>query len=233
MIGADRGGKTVSLDLEIITPSRQIAHGRVVAVQAADASGQFGIWPGHEDFLTILIPCVLRYRGDDGRESFAAVDGGLLLLEDGRISVATRDAVVAEHLEDVADDAAAMLRRSQRQGASGSRRFCRARNVSVARAAQGGEAVTSPGGHDEDPFVREIRRQAQRAGATRHETLWRGLGLVGSVGWMVVVPALLGAFLGRWIDHRTGTPIFWTLSLLFIGLVLGCVNHLAARASGT
>ena len=44
-----------------------------------------------------------------GRESFAAVDGGVLLLEGGRISVVTRDAVVAERLEDVADEAAAML----------------------------------------------------------------------------------------------------------------------------
>ncbi len=42
-------------------------------------------------------------------ESFAAVDGGVLLLENGKISVATRDAVIAERLEDVADQAAAML----------------------------------------------------------------------------------------------------------------------------
>lgn len=99
----------MSLELEIIAPDRLIAHGRVVAVQAADATGQFGIWPGHENLLSVLIPCVLRYRGEDGRESFAAVDGGVLLLESGKISVATRDAVIAERLEDVADKAAAML----------------------------------------------------------------------------------------------------------------------------
>jgi len=72
--------------------------------------------------------------------------------------------------------------------------------------------------------VREIRRQAKRAQATQQMTLWRGLGLVGSVGWMVVVPTLLGAFLGRWIDGRSGTGIFWTLSLLFAGLALGCAS---------
>ncbi len=33
----------------------------------------------------------------------------MLLLEDGRISVATRDAVVADRLDDVVDAAAAML----------------------------------------------------------------------------------------------------------------------------
>ncbi len=99
----------MSLDLEIIAPDRMIVHRRVVALQAADASGRFGIRPGHEDFLTVLVPCVLRYRGEDGRESFAAVDGGVLLVEGGRISVATRDAVLAEGLDEVADKAAAML----------------------------------------------------------------------------------------------------------------------------
>jgi ATP synthase protein I len=84
--------------------------------------------------------------------------------------------------------------------------------------------MTTPGNHDEDPFVREIRRQARRAGASGHVTFLRGLSLVGSVGWMVVVPALLGAFLGRFIDRRIGTPVFWTLSLLFLGLTLGCTS---------
>jgi len=84
--------------------------------------------------------------------------------------------------------------------------------------------MTSPHDRDEDPFVREIRRQAQRAAASQHVTFWRGLGLVGSVGWMVVLPALLGAFVGRSIDRRLGTGIFWTLSLLFLGLVLGCAS---------
>ena len=39
-------------------------------------------WPGHERFLTVLVPaCSLSGAMD--RESFAAVDGGVLLLEDG------------------------------------------------------------------------------------------------------------------------------------------------------
>jgi F-type H+-transporting ATPase subunit epsilon len=99
----------VSLELEIIAPHRVVARSSVVDLQAADASGRFGIRPGHEDFLTVLVPCVLRYRAPDGTESFAAVDGGVLLVEDGRISIVTRDAVVAGRLEDVADSAAAML----------------------------------------------------------------------------------------------------------------------------
>ena len=109
----------MSLDLEIIAPDRVIMQCHVAALQAADSSGRFGIWPGHESFLTVLVPCVVRYRAEDGRESFAAVDGGVLLVENGRISIATRDAVIADRLDDVADKASAMLaaRRDKEQAA--------------------------------------------------------------------------------------------------------------------
>ena len=80
----------------------------------------------------------------------------------------------------------------------------------------------NPSPRDEEPFVREIRRQAERAQVSQRLTFWEGLGLIGSVGWMVALPTLVGAFLGRWIDARSGTGIFWTLSLLLVGLAVGC-----------
>ena len=88
----------MNLELEILAPDRAIVRTRVVSLQAADASGRFGLRTGHEDFLTVLAPCVVRYHEEDGREVFAAVYGGVLLLEGGRISIVTRDAVLAERL---------------------------------------------------------------------------------------------------------------------------------------
>ncbi len=76
---------------------------------------------------------------------------------------------------------------------------------------------------DEEPFVREVRRQAERARKAR-QTFWQGLALVSAVGWMVSMPAVLGALLGRWLDRRWATGIFWTLALLGLGLALGCVS---------
>src|SRR5262249_28664388 len=99
----------MSLDLEILVPGQVIAQTRIVALQAADASGRFGIRTGHEDFLTVLVPCVIGYRLEDDQERFAAVDGGVLRLEAGRISIVTRDAVVSDRLDQVAAAAAAML----------------------------------------------------------------------------------------------------------------------------
>lgn len=76
----------------------------------------------------------------------------------------------------------------------------------------------------EDPFVTEIRRQASRVQKGKHLTFWQGLGLVGAIGWMVSLPAVVGAFAGRWLDGRFASGIFWTLSLLVLGLVLGCAS---------
>jgi F-type H+-transporting ATPase subunit epsilon len=104
----------MSLQLEILAPDGVLLETPVTAVRAADASGSFGLLPGHQAFCTVLVPCVLSYRHQDGRTAFAAVDGGVLLLDDGRVSVVTQDAVLAERLDEVADAAAAML--AARQG---------------------------------------------------------------------------------------------------------------------
>ncbi len=53
---------------------------------------------------------------------------------------------------------------------------------------------------------------------------WRGLGMMGLIGWSVVVPTLVGAALGMWLDGTTPGRHSWTLALLVAGLVIGCVN---------
>ena len=54
--------------------------------------------------------------------------------------------------------------------------------------------------------------------------VWFGLGMMGLVGWSVVVPTLLGAALGIWLDKHHAGRHSWTLALLVTGLVLGCFN---------
>jgi len=76
---------------------------------------------------------------------------------------------------------------------------------------------------EEDRFVTEVRKQAERVRRKRRANLLSGFGLVGSIGWMIVVPALLGVALGRFLDVQFHAGIFWTLSLLMLGLALGCL----------
>ncbi len=62
--------------------------------------------------------------------------------------------------------------------------------------------------------------------ARRHSSpgVWSGLGMMGLIGWSVVVPTLLGAALGIWLDQKYPGGRSWTLVLLVAGLSLGCFN---------
>lgn len=55
------------------------------------------------------------------------------------------------------------------------------------------------------------------------KNVWFGLGMMGMVGWSVVVPALLGALAGLWLDKRYPQSFSWTLTLLIAGLITGSV----------
>jgi ATP synthase protein I len=77
---------------------------------------------------------------------------------------------------------------------------------------------------DDEAFVDEVRRQADRVRRGRHLSFWQGLAVAGAVGWMVSLPAALGALLGHWLDGRNATGIFWTLGLIALGLTVGCAS---------
>ena len=76
-------------------------------------------------------------------------------------------------------------------------------------------------------FSREVRAKAERKLKARRNSahgVWFGLGMMGLIGWSVVVPTLLGAALGIWLDNRHPGSHSWTLMLLVIGLIIGCWN---------
>ncbi len=105
----------MSLELEVLVPDGTVVKALVSGLRAADASGWFGLLPGHEAFVTLLVPCLLTYRDERGREHYAAADGGVLLLEGEKVTVVTREAVAADRLEEVAPAAEAMLARRRAQ----------------------------------------------------------------------------------------------------------------------
>lgn len=83
-------------------------------------------------------------------------------------------------------------------------------------------------------FATQVGAKATRKLSARRNSapgVWFGLGMIGLIGWSVVVPTLLGAALGLWLDkHHSGTHS-WTLALLVAGLAIGCMNawHWVAR----
>jgi len=71
--------------------------------------------------------------------------------------------------------------------------------------------------------VGEKERRKLKALHEKRKSVWFGLGMFGMVGWSVVVPTLLGAILGIWLDKIYPQSFSWTLSLLIIGLFIGCL----------
>ena len=78
----------------------------------------------------------------------------------------------------------------------------------------------------EPTFAGEVGAKAALKLKARKSTqgVWFGLGMMGLVGWSVVVPTLLGAALGIWLDNHHPGKHPWTLSLLVVGLAVGCLN---------
>ena len=83
------------------------------------------------------------------------------------------------------------------------------------------------GEKDRTAFSREVAaKEARKLKALRTSTpgVWSGLGMMGLIGWSVVVPTLLGAAIGIWLDNHQPGRQSWTLMLLIVGLILGCFN---------
>ena len=80
---------------------------------------------------------------------------------------------------------------------------------------------------DEPTLAAQVGAKAARKLKARRKTapvVWSGLGMMGLIGWSVVVPTLLGAGLGVWLDEHHPGKHAWTLALLMAGLALGCLN---------
>lgn len=73
---------------------------------------------------------------------------------------------------------------------------------------------------DEAVERRRARRESWRREGER--PLGANLALVGTLGWLIVIPALLGTLAGRWLDRKTGMGVTFTAALMTLGVVFGC-----------
>ncbi|MBC7535277.1 MAG: AtpZ/AtpI family protein [Ferruginibacter sp.] len=76
-----------------------------------------------------------------------------------------------------------------------------------------------------DSFSKQIAAKEKRKlkALGKKNNVWFGLGVMGMIGWSVVVPALAGALSGVWLDKRYPQTFSWTLTLLIAGLITGSV----------
>jgi ATP synthase protein I len=81
--------------------------------------------------------------------------------------------------------------------------------------------------NNHDELKQRISRQVDRMQKADKErpTLLAQTAYLGTLGLLLVMPVIVGAYLGRWLDGFVeGYSIRWTLSLIIIGVVVGAVN---------
>jgi ATP synthase protein I len=78
-----------------------------------------------------------------------------------------------------------------------------------------------------DKLIRYTRRDIERLKRKAFASpTWIGILLYGgTLGLLFVVPIILGAYLGRWLDTlASGYSVRWTVSLIVLGITVGGYN---------
>lgn len=73
----------------------------------------------------------------------------------------------------------------------------------------------------------QIERQARRMKQAEHDrpTLLAQTVYLGTLGLMLALPIVVGAYLGRWLDEAlAGYSVSWTTSLIIVGVFIGAIN---------
>jgi ATP synthase protein I len=77
---------------------------------------------------------------------------------------------------------------------------------------------------DGNRLAEAARRAAERSKAGKKNpepSLGARLGQIGILGWTIVVPTLIGLFVGRWLDRILGTGVLFSAPLIMIGAAVG------------
>ncbi|MBZ5523259.1 MAG: AtpZ/AtpI family protein [Acidobacteriia bacterium] len=75
-------------------------------------------------------------------------------------------------------------------------------------------------------LLRQVESKQQRMMSARGRSggAWDSIAILGTIGWSVVAPTLVGVALGVWIDSRWPSRFSWALILMLSGLMLGSAN---------
>ncbi len=87
-----------SFKIKIITLAKTFER-EIKYIRLKDDTGSFGIMKGHINFLTALEPSLGYYTDINGREVFIAVDGGILNVRDGVITLTSREVFKSDDAE--------------------------------------------------------------------------------------------------------------------------------------
>jgi F-type H+-transporting ATPase subunit epsilon len=86
------------LSLEIITPEKTLVKEEVDMVEARGVLGEFGILPGHTQFLTILDIVEVRYA-KEGKTVYLSASSGFAEVTDDKVTMLLDTGELAEDID--------------------------------------------------------------------------------------------------------------------------------------
>ena len=99
----------MTIQIEIVTPSRQLYSGAVQMVTLPGVEGEMGVLAGHAPLLTTLNIGEITLHSADGEAEYIAVSGGVVEVLPDKVIVMARSAERADEI-DIARAEAAMQR---------------------------------------------------------------------------------------------------------------------------
>ena len=80
---------------------------------------------------------------------------------------------------------------------------------------------------DSDKLKRILQSDISRLEKSEKEkkTIMSQTIYLGTLGVIFILPVIIGAYAGVWLDNKlTGFSFSWTISLIFLGVIIGAVN---------
>jgi len=90
-----------AMRLRVLLPTEVLVDEETAKVIAEGENGAFCLLPRHIDFVAALVPGLLSFCDLEGRESFAAIDEGILVKCDRDVSISTLNGVRGTNLAEL------------------------------------------------------------------------------------------------------------------------------------
>jgi len=94
-----------ALQLEVVTPDKQVVSRAVDYVSAPGVEGEFGVLPNHVNLLSALAIGILRFNVD-GKTQNVFISSGFADVSDNRVTVLAEAAELAEDIDQARAQAA-------------------------------------------------------------------------------------------------------------------------------
>jgi F-type H+-transporting ATPase subunit epsilon len=92
----------MTVNLNVVSAEEELFSGRIESLQITGSEGELGIMPGHAPLLTTLLPGMVRLVKQFGEEEIIYINGGVLEIQPGTVTVLADTAIRAEDLDEQA-----------------------------------------------------------------------------------------------------------------------------------